>query len=64
MAHPRRVLITEVSTEDATDLAEEVEAISVNKTNLGESITYMGHAEDTMVIIFSLVCPVYLNGNR
>ncbi|KAF8873550.1 hypothetical protein CPB85DRAFT_1444609 [Mucidula mucida] len=52
MAHPRRVLITEVSTEDATDLAEEVEAISVNKTNLGESITYMGHAEDTMTVDF------------
>ncbi|KAF9030228.1 hypothetical protein BDZ89DRAFT_1064856 [Hymenopellis radicata] len=52
MAHLRRVLITEVPTEDAAALAEQVEAISVSKSDLGESITYMGHAQDTMTIDF------------
>ncbi|KAF9046004.1 hypothetical protein BDZ89DRAFT_1058567, partial [Hymenopellis radicata] len=52
MAHLRRVLITQVPTEDAAALAEQVEAISVSKSNLGESITYMGHAQDTMTIDF------------
>ncbi|KAF9029851.1 hypothetical protein BDZ89DRAFT_1065152, partial [Hymenopellis radicata] len=52
MAQLRRVLITEVPTEHAAALAEQVEAISASKSNTGECITYMGHAKNTMTIDF------------